>query len=153
MAFNKTEAENRFENFLIIMDDQIESLKEESEKYGINLDDSLSDLDKLENLFDLMRLEKSDEEISSLIVFFARHLGEIVRLNYGGKWFIQLDDAHSVNFNEPVIIGHAPIENLDFAPISVMRSYALRGKKGTLRSAVEADIDPKAIDLDNLIED
>lgn len=153
MSFNKEAAENTFERFLIIMDDQIEFLKDEAEKNNIELDDSLSDLEKLEDLFDIMSQNLSGDGKSSLLVFFARHLGEVVRLNYGGKWFIQLEDKKNINFNEPVIIGHSPIEGLDFAPISVMRSYALRRKKGTLRCAVDADINPKAIDIDSLIEE
>lgn len=153
MSFNKKEAEDTFERFLIIMDDQIEFLKDEAEKHNIELDDSLSDLEKLEDLFDIMSQNLNSDEKSSLLVLFARHLGEVVRLNYGGKWFIQLEDKKNVNFNEPVIMGHSSIEGLDFAPISIMRSYALRRKKGALRCAVEADINPRTIDIDSLIEE
>lgn len=153
MTFNKKEAEEKFDNFLLIMDDQVENIKEEAEKYNIVLDDSLSDLEKMENLFDLMSISTKEDDVDGLVVFFARHLGEVVRANFGGKWFIQLEDSKSVNFNEPVIIGHCPIKDLDFAPISVMRAYSLRRKKGTLRRAVEADTNPQELDLSDLIED
>ena len=153
MTFNKKEAEDKFENFLMIMDDQVESLKEDASTYNFFLDDSLSDMEKLEDLFDLMSKDTNQDERDGLVVYFARHLGEIVRLNFGGKWFIQLEDEKHINFNEPVIIDHCPIEGVDFAPISIMRAYSIRRKKGTLRRALEADIDPQIINLDNLIED
>lgn len=153
MPFDKKEEKERFEKFLIIMDDQIDNLKEEAKQHGISLDDTLSDLEKLEELFDLMSKEIPINEKDGLVVFLARHLGEVVRLNCGGRWFIQLEDDKNVNFNEPVIIEHCPTEGQDFAPISVMRSYSLRRKKGTLRRALQADIDPEIINLSNLIED
>lgn len=153
MSFNKKEAEEHFENFLVIMDDQIEGLKGDAEKYNIFLDDSLSDLERLEDLFDVMSKNVVQSEISGLVVMFARHLGEVVRLNFGGRWFIQLEDKKNINFNEPVIIEHCPVEGLDFAPVSVMRAYSLRRKKGTLRRAVEADTNPQELNLSDLIED
>jgi hypothetical protein len=51
-----------------------------------------------------------------------------------------------------VIKGHSKIEGLEFAPIGVMRAYSLRKKEGTLRRAVEAQIDPKPLDLSGLVE-
>ncbi|HWV16512.1 MAG TPA: hypothetical protein VN030_13855 [Cellvibrio sp.] len=153
MTFNKKEAADKFDNFLMIMDDQLAHLKEEAEKHNIILDGSLSDIEKLEELFDVMSEGCNTDEKNGLIVYFARHLGEIVKSNYGGKWVIQLNDEKNINFNEPVIVDHCPIEGLEFAPISTMRAYSLRKKKGTLRRAIEADINPHIIDLNHLIEE
>jgi hypothetical protein len=88
-----------------------------------------------------------------LIVYFGRYLGEIVRTNYGGKWHLSLDDPKNVNFNTPVIIGHTPIEGLEFSPIRTMRAFALKRQPGMLSRAINADINPRPIDLSDLIEE
>ncbi|CAH0351036.1 hypothetical protein [Aquabacterium sp. CECT 9606] len=116
---NKTEAQEKFEAFLMIMDDQLGALNDEAAKRDIQLDSSL---------------------------------GEMVRLRFGGTWHLPLNDEKNINFNAPVIVGHTPIAGLEFAPLSVMRAYALRRKPGTLRRAVEADIHIKPVDLSGLIE-
>lgn len=152
MTDDKQKYEEDFENFLMIMDEQLEALKDDAEKHKVPLDFSLSDLSNLEDLFDLMAPPNNKEDPSGMVVFFARHLGEVVRLNYGGQWFLPLDDKKNVNFNKPVIIGHSPVKGLEFSPIFVMRAYSLRRKKGTLARAVKANVDPTPVDIDHLIE-
>lgn len=141
-----------FDNFLMVMDDQLEALQEEARRRHLILDFSLDDLERLEKLFDLMNDGVNNDTRSSLIVSFGRHLGEVVRENYGGRWVVPLDDEKNINFNKPVIIGHTKIEGLEFAPLTVMRAYSLRKKPGTLRRAVEADVNPQTLDLSELIE-
>ena len=119
----------KFDDFLMAMDEQLDWLGDEAAKYGIKLDFSLGYFERLEQLFDLMSEGLDKIAVSSLVVIFARHLGELVRLNYGGKWVLPLNDEKNVNFNTPVIVGHTSIEGLEFAPITVMRAYALRRKK------------------------
>lgn len=153
MSINKAEAQKKFDDFLMVMDDQLEALEAEAQQRGIRLDSSLGDLERLEQLFDLMSAGKSKDELAGLVVTFARHLGEVVRLTYGGKWHLPLDDDKNVNFNTPVLVGHAPMKDLEFAPLSAMRAYALRRRSGTLRRAVEADIDIKPLDLSGLVEE
>lgn len=147
-----TEAQEKFEAFLMIMDDQLEALKDEAAKRELRLDSSLADLERLERLFDLMSEGLDTDAKAGLIVTFARHLGEIVRIRSGGTWHLPLSDEKNINFNAPVIVGHTSITGLGFAPLSVMRAYALRRKPGTLRRAVEADIHIKPVDLSGLIE-
>lgn len=53
----------------------------------------------------------------------------------------------------PVIVSHSAIPGLEFAPILVMRSYAIYRKEGTLRRAVEAQTHPRPLDLGELAED
>lgn len=48
---NKKEALDQFDDFLMIMDDQLEALEEEAEKRGIELDCSNESLHNLEKLF------------------------------------------------------------------------------------------------------
>ncbi len=142
-----------FDSFLMVMDDQLEALHEEATNRRITLDLSLDDLERLEVLFDLLADGVNSDTQASLIVSFARHLGEVVRKNYGGRWTVPLDDEKNINFNKPVIIVHTKIKGLEFAPLTVMRAYSLRKKPGTLRRAVEADVNPQALDLSELIED
>lgn len=152
MTISREQALDDFDNFLMVMDDQLEALQEEATRRRLILDFSLDDLERLEKLFDLMTDGVDNDTRSSLIVSFGRHLGEVVRENYGGRWVVPLDDEKNINFNKPVIIGHTKIEGLEFAPLTVMRAYSLRKKPGTLRRAVEADVNPQTLDLSELIE-
>jgi len=152
MTISREQALDDFDNFLMVMDDQLEALQEEATRRRLILDFSLDDLERLEKLFDLMTDGVDNDTRSSLIVSFGRHLGEVVRMNYRGRWCVPLDDAKNVNFNKPVIIGHTKIEGLEFAPLTVMRAYSLRKKPGTLRCAVDADVNPQILDLSELIE-
>ena len=145
--------EEFFDQFLMIMDDQLEYLADQAASLGIKLDFSLDDCDKVEQLFDKMSLGKNKDEVKDLIILFARHVGEIVRNNYGGNWTLSLDEVRNVNFNSPVIIGHTAVEGLEFAPISLMRAYSLRPRKGMIRTAIDAQINHNIIDLSDLIEE
>lgn len=100
-----------------------------------------------------MSANQNKEFVSKLTTTFARQLGEVVRLNYGGKWVLSLEDPQSPHFNMPVLVGHAPVEGVEFAPILVMRSYALRRKKGTLKRAVDAQVSPEPLDLSGMTEE
>jgi len=153
MKIDKAAAEEDFDNFLMIMYDQLDAFQYLASSKGINLDFSLDDLDRLETLFLLLTEHADKDTISSLIVTFARHLGEIVRINYGGKWVLPLEDERNINYNTPVIVGHSPIEGLEFAPLSVMRGFALRKQPGSLKRAINAQIDIKPLDLDDLLEE
>ncbi len=153
MVMDRKAAEEAFDEFLMRMDDQLDWLSDEAKGHGIQLHVELDDLPKLEKLFDLLSGGKGKDEVSELVVAFAIFLGEIVREGCGGKWALPLDDEKNVNFNTPVIVGHAPVEALEFAPLSVMRAYALRRKPGTLQRAVDAQVNPKPVDLSGLTEE
>ncbi|MBI3896717.1 MAG: hypothetical protein HY308_00305 [Gammaproteobacteria bacterium] len=151
MTVDYVAAKEKFDNFLMSMDDQLDALEAEAQSRNIDLDFSTASVSKLENLFDLMATNADKETIESLVVTFARYLGEIVRLNYGGKWLLPLDDPSNVYFNTPVITGHTK-EGLEFSPIFAMRAFALRRKPDTLKKAIDAHIKPNPIDLSRLIE-
>lgn len=153
MNFVKKESEEKFNHFLMIMDDQIEQLKQDAERHQVPIDYSVRDLDNLEKLFDLMTKDASKEDISGFVVYFARYLGELMINLHHGKWTLPLDNEKNVNFNTPVVTGHSKIEGLEFAPISTMRAYALRRKKGTLERSFNANVNPQPIDIDHLIEE
>ncbi|MCU1781214.1 hypothetical protein NTD80_00485 [Pseudomonas sp. 13B_2.1_Bac1] len=147
MSIDKNEAEAVFDDFLFAIDDQTEWLVDESEKHNIKLTNSPNTPEVLENLFNLLSAGMNENDTASLVVIFGRYLGEFMRLNYGGQWTLPLDDEHNVNFNTPVITGHSPIEGLEFAPMRIMRAYALRRSDGTLRRAIDNHINPQILDL------
>lgn len=150
MTFDKKDAEAKFDNFLMVMDEQLDWLRDEAGKRGIELDGSIEDASRIENLFDQMTEGRDKDYVSGLTVTFARWLGEIVRGQYGASWTLPLNDKKSVHFNTPVLVGHSPVDGVEFAPTLVMRAYALRRSRGTLRRAIESQIDPKALDLSKL---
>ncbi|WP_329859958.1 hypothetical protein [Stenotrophomonas sp. SMYL89] len=153
MTFNPEEARENFEQFLIIMDDQIEWLIEQGQHRGVDLDGSLESLDHLETLYNLMAATLSEDEQAALRVVFARYLGEIVRLHHGGKWTLPLDDPKDISFNMPVILGHSTCPWLEFNPIHTMRGYSLRPRPGMIRSVVAHSVAPKILDLSDLVEE
>jgi hypothetical protein len=151
--FDRKAALEKFDDFLMIFDDQTDALENDAEARGIELDFSISSLAKLEQLFTMMAEGADKDATNQLIVYFARYLGEIVRTNYGGKWQLSLDDPKNVNFNTPVIAGHTPIEGLEFSPIRTMRAFALKRQPGMLWRAINAHVDPRPVDLSGLVEE
>lgn len=153
MTFNPEEARETFEQFLIIMDDQIEWLIEQAQLRGVDLDGSLESLDRLEALYTTMAEPLSQDEQDALRVVFARYLGDVVQKHHGGKWTLPLDDPKDISFNMPVILGHSSCPWLEFNPIHTMRAYSLRPRPGMIRSIVAHSVDPQILDLSNLVEE
>lgn len=85
MTFNPEEARETFEQFLIIMDDQIEWMIEQAQLRGLDLDGSLESLDRLEALYTTMAATLSEDEQDGLRIVFARNLGDVVWEHHGGK--------------------------------------------------------------------
>ena len=150
--FEKAEAEEVFDNFLFIMDDQIETLELEAEKRDISLDLDMENLENLEKLFFEVTKNCTEDDKQGWIVTFARYVGEIVIASFGGKWHLSLDDPKDIYFNTPVIINHTDIDNLEFSPLFAMRALSLRKKSGLLRKIIMADIKPREVDIDYLEE-
>ncbi|MBA0398312.1 MULTISPECIES: hypothetical protein [Stenotrophomonas] len=153
MTFNLEEAREAFEQFLMLMDGQIEWLVAQAQTHGIELDGSPESLDRLERLHDLMAATLSEDERDSLRVVFARYLGETVRLAHGGKWALPLDDHKDIHFNRPVIIGHSRYPLCEFSPIHAIRAYSLRRRPGLIRNIVASSVDPRILDLSDLAEE
>lgn len=152
MRIDRKAAEEDFDNFLMVMDEQLEWLETEARHTGITLHDAPDVPETLELLLGRMASGLNDDAVSRLLVVFGRYLGEYVRTRYGGTWTLPLDDEKNVNFNVPVITGHTPMPELEFAPIRVMRAYYLRRRAGTLRRAIDSHITPERLDLSDLIE-
>lgn len=143
-----------FDDFIFRMDDQVEGLMRDGMRHGVVLDLTDASVGRLERLFDLMAPADAPADLrSSLVVTFGRYLGEVMRLNHAGRWHLPLDDPKNIYFNQPTIVGHRPGGVL-FAPISVMRAYALRRKPGTVATAFRNQADPpRPLNLDGLIEE
>ena len=139
-----------FDDFLFIMDEQIESLENDASERGQFINASMESLDQLEELFIIMSSENDSEMLAGQIVYFARYLGEIVIREFGGKWDLPLADINNINYNAPVVVGHSPVAGLEFSPIGVVRSFSLRHKRGLFRSAILAQTNPNPIDLSDL---
>jgi len=143
---------NQFDDFLMIMDDQLEALERDGLQHGVNIHCNMDSLESLEQLFSKMKREIESNKINDLIVCFARYLGEIVIKSFGGHWRLHLEDEKNINYNRPVIIGHCSIPDLEFSPILLVRAYSIKEKQGMFRRAIEADIYPNPLDLSDLIE-
>lgn len=146
------QAKADFDDFLFSMDDQLEALEAEAEKRGVSLDVGIDSLEALENLFFLLTDSSDNDERDSLIVTFARYVGEIVRETYQGKWALSLDDPKSIYFNMPVIVNHTSIPGIEFSPIHAMRALSLRRKHGLLRKIINASVQPRELGIDNMEE-
>lgn len=153
MTLDLDEAREAFDQFLMLMDGQIEWLVTQARIHGIALDGSPESLDRLERLHDLMAATLSDDERDSLRVVFARYVGEAVRLAYGGRWTLPLDDPKDIHFNRPVIVGHSRYPLHEFSPIHAVLAYSLRRRPGLIRSIVASSVNPQILDLSDLVED
>lgn len=153
MAFNLEEAREAFEQFLILMDDQIGWLVEQALDQDIVLDGSLQSFDRLESLYASTSATLTQDDRSALRVVFARYLGDSVRELYGGQWTLPLDDARDISFNMPVIVGHSTCPWLEFNPIHTMLAFSLRQETGMIRRVVAHSVDPQILDLSDLTEE
>lgn len=144
---SREESEIMFEDFLMIMDDQLDWLFEEALKHGVSLSTEMEDCEKLEILFDKMSTGLTTEQVQDLSWLLSRQLGEVVRRTHGGKWVLSWNDDNSVNRGLPVIVGHCPIDGVEFVPSRTMHFYALRKVRGLLRRAIEADVRPSPIEV------
>jgi hypothetical protein len=154
-AFDPQAAQEIFDDFLFKMDDQIEGLQREASRHGVVLNLTDASVGRLEKLFDLLAPPQVSADVkSNYVVTFGRYLGEVMRLNHRGHWHLPLDDPKNVYFNQPVITGHRSA-GVVFAPISVMRAYAVRRKVGTVSTAFRnhADPNPNPLNLSDLAEE
>jgi len=149
---NDIDPKEKFDQFLIVMDEQIEALERDGDTRNTSLSLSMNSLESLESLFLKMTEEVDGDDLAKLIIYFSRYLGEIVIKAYGGKWKLSLGDKKNFNYDTPIVTGHSPVEKLEFSPIGVMRAFSIKKKKGMLRTAISAQVFPHPINLDDLRE-
>ncbi|SMC20167.1 hypothetical protein SAMN02745857_00843 [Andreprevotia lacus DSM 23236] len=118
-----------FDDFLCIMDDQLEALEDEAEVLGITLTRSMDGLPQLEQLALQLLAQHGREAIGALSVYLGRYLGEITCICHGGRWVLPLDDPRDIHFNQPVINGLCPVPDVHLAPINLVRAFLPRNAR------------------------
>ena len=132
-SFDEAAALETFEQFLFEMDQRVEALQEAAVARGFTLDMTVGSLNDLEAfLEEVSRATPPAIDMESLNVLGGRYLGEVVCAQYGGKWELPLSDRSSVNFNQPVIVGHSDA-GAEFAPISVAGAFLKKNNADCLR--------------------
>lgn len=138
------DGQEKFESFLIEMDDVLEVFTKELTGEGYRLDGSLASLDELERYFVERCAGRDSRDIERFVQRGARYLGEVVRKTYGGRW--SLGDPYGLGESQPLIAGHSPF-GVEFPPHEIMRNFVHRGQRGLLRQAVVNDISPDDLAL------
>lgn len=126
---------DEFQEFLVEMDDVLDPFIESATQAGYKLDYSLDSLGELERLY-LDRHAQEDEQL--LLNRCARYLGELFRLTVGGRWQL-CTTPRGVYFKLPIIADYSD-RGLEYCPIEIMRTLALRKNPGFLRRTVEGDL-------------
>jgi hypothetical protein len=136
------ELEEKFENYLFNIDEYLESISNKANHQGYNFDYSLDTLNDVENYIIKNNTTIESDDYNDL----AAYLGEVLRLNYGGKWICNLDkENNSLSYGFPVIEGHS-IPDVLFSPFHVVKAFILRKKSNLFFEAIESQVNPKDID-------
>jgi hypothetical protein len=143
------ESENdRFQIFLMNIDDVVDEFIEEAERLGFEFDFSEYSLDMLENYY-LRReseLNQDEKRKNAFIESAARYLGETLIKNYGGDWALAIDDPKNFYYGLPIINGHSKY-GVDFCPHETFRMFTRRKTHGFLRKVIQNDINPVRLEL------
>lgn len=145
---NREAEKDRFQLFLMNIDDVIDDFIEEAKLFGVALDFSESSLETLEAYY-LRReseLNKNDKKKSSFIESAARYLGETLIKIYGGKWTLAIDDPKDLYYGLPVIIGHSKYD-VEFCPHQIFRMFTRKRKSGFFRQVIQNHINPIKLEL------
>ncbi|PXF29991.1 hypothetical protein WH50_17650 [Pokkaliibacter plantistimulans] len=125
----------KFQDFMFEMSDVLESFISIANMNGYILDYSLNSLENLEHLIDSTE-EKNDNFMNRC----ARYLGEVFRKELGGHWDIDLENPVNYYYKLPVIAKFsATAPDLTFCPLMIIRNYMLRGRRGLLLGALNAN--------------
>lgn len=123
------------QDFMFGMSDVLESFISIANMNGYILDYSLDSLENLEHLMDSTE-EKNDNFMNRC----ARYLGEVFRKELGGGWDIDLENPVNYYYKLPVIAKFSTTApDLTFFPLIIIRNYMLRGRRGLLLGALNAN--------------
>ena len=143
MKVNKQEEIEKFNNWIMEMDDRLEPLLGYAEDKGYSLDYSLDSLAIFE---EFVKSEKINFDHDYFITC-ARYLGELVRINFNGQWDLDIDDPRSLYYKKPVISKYSKYDTF-FSPINILKNYTREYKQGLLLRAINATTDPEPFNLD-----
>jgi hypothetical protein len=135
--------EDKFQTFLVEIDDIIDEFIEEAERFGFDFDFSEYSLDMLENYY-LRRepeLDKDEKRKGAFIEAAACYLGETLIKHYGGAWTLAIDDPKDLYYGMPVITGHSKYD-IEFCPHEKIRMFVRQKKMGFLRRVILNHINP-----------
>lgn len=138
---NETE---KFEQFLVEMDDVLKGFLYQASAAGFSLDYSLESLDILEAFY--LRVKRDEAEREKFIQRAARYLGETVRRRYGGKWCLEIDNPKHLFYGLPILTGHAP-STVKLCPHQIFRMFTKGKPAGFLRQVVASQVDPVPLQI------
>lgn len=127
----------KFQDFLIEMDDVLELFVATAQKAGFQLDYSLSSVDSLERFISEHNSRTNDSQFENRA---ARYLGEVFRKNLGGKWELCIKDSRHLYYKLPVITGHATMP-IEFCPIEVVSGFIAAKTPGLFRRAIDGHVE------------
>jgi len=134
---------DKFQQYIIEMDDVLDKFTEEASQAGYDLDYSLKSLDTLEEYWLAVSPHVDDPE--RLFQRAARYYGEVFRLNFGGEWRLCDEDPQLMFYGYPVIAGFDPKNpDYEFCPLFYFEIFTVRKIRGLLRQQVDTIFPPDA---------
>lgn len=139
------EIEEKFENFIFNMSDNLEQIEEKANQQNLKFDYTLNSLKNIERYILKNNTTINDDDYNDL----SSYLGEVLRKNSKGNWICNLDkEGNSLYYGFPVIAGHS-IDGVLFSPFHLIKAFILRKKENLFKEAIESQINPKEIDWSN----
>ncbi len=128
---------DKFETFLIEMDEVVDQFVADADAAGHPLNFSIDSLSELEGFLAHRLATANDDELEQLLNRAARYFGESFRRKFGGKWELCLKNPRYLYYRLPVISGYSE-SDIEFCPLEVLRNFAHKQETGMLRKACEA---------------
>ncbi|WP_052732198.1 hypothetical protein [Hymenobacter terrenus] len=156
--YNLEEEEERLGQFILYMKDAFFPFLRHANTQGYQLNEAHT-LDSLEDLERYIREKKISLDGASDAALLVRYncwyyLGEVMRRNFGGSWEFSMDQENDGNWGEYVIVGHSPVQGLEFVPERLFRAFILRGyKPGMFRKGIFNQVKPEPVDLSELAKE
>lgn len=150
MSVHEQDLTDEFQAFLVSLHNIVDGLIEEAHLSGYELDFSMESLDALENYILTACDGLGEDAKERLVGRAARYFGEVVRRRYGGQWAC-VSDPQDPEYGLPVIEGHTTYD-IHLAPSEMIRNFLVRRQAGLLQRIVLNDVEPKNLDLSDLIE-
>jgi hypothetical protein len=139
------ERRDRFELWLMDMDDALERFMDQVPEVREKLDYSAESLDVLEKwllerypTFEAIIADSEKDMLDGM----ARYVGETFRKNLGGIWDIVLDDPKNVWYRLPIVTGF-PGQGAPLSPVTMTTAAADR-RTGTYWRTILQNLDKRA---------